>query len=302
MLYYVQYKAIFYGLSSISQYIFCTFAFLLIKIQIVKYILKISIIFLFAGILLSSCTSRKKITYLQNKAVFEHQDSLHCPTIDAEYHIQKGDLLHIDFYTPFGGDMESVSNLFQQHTDNKNNAYGRWTSDAVQYLNGFLVDKNGEVTLPLIGRINITNKTVMEARSFIEQKANEYIKGVLVNVKLISFDYTILGEVTKPGVYRRYNTRLNLFEALATAGDITINGDKTRIKIIRENENSKDVFLIDATSSDIVSSQFFYIQPNDIIYVEPLGNKSFRQNLPNISILLSSISTIILVLNFINRN
>ncbi len=251
-----------------------------------KYLILTSTIII---LLLSSCTSRKKTLYIQR---IEGDSTLIFKNIKHQHLITNGDVLYINFYS-FN---KPLSEIFNRE---KKSSYSMWNSAANVYVNGFSVNDSGDVLLPLIGKINIKNLTLIQAKKAIQQKAKTYVSDVTVTVKLLNYRYTVLGEVNHPGTYTNYNNNLTIFQAIATAGDATIYGNKTKTSIIRETENGKIVIPFDFTKINILSSDIYYIKPNDIIYIEPVRNKSFKQNLPNISLLLSSITTTILVLNYI---
>ena len=250
---------------------------------------------LFLGViilLLSSCTSRKKTLYIRQ---LDGDSTNVFNNIQYQHVISSGDILYINFYS-FN---KSLSEIF--NNQDIKNTYSMWNSSSNIYVNGFSVSDSGFVQLPLIGQVNVKNLTLGEAKQIIQEKAKTFVSDVTVIVKLLNYRYTVIGEVNRPGTYTNYNDNLTIFQAIASAGDVSIYGDKTKSKIIRETQNGKIVIPFDFTKIDILSSEVYYIRPNDIIYIEPSRNKSFRQNLPNIAILFSSISTTILVLNYMKR-
>ncbi|MBN2667636.1 MAG: polysaccharide biosynthesis/export family protein [Bacteroidales bacterium] len=249
----------------------------------------ISFIFLIA---LSSCTSRKKILYLQN----ESQDSAHVYIAQNIYHlISTGDVLYIDIFSL----NKAVSETFSKTEGTYQ--YSMWNSQSNIYINGYSVNDSGYVNLPIIGAVLVKNLKIETCQDTIQKIARQYISDAVVTVKLLSFRYSIIGEVLHPGTYNNFNDRLTIFQAVADAGDVTVFGNKTQAKIIRKTETGNKIIIFDFTQSKILESEAYYIQPNDIIYIEPVRNKSFRQNLPNIALIFSSISTTILVLNFIGK-
>jgi len=258
--------------------------------KFLKYLILISTVTI---LLLSSCTSRKKILYFQNNG----NDSTNVFNSYEEKHlITAGDVLYINFYS-LNKPLSDVFNRQQSTT----NSYSMWNSEANVYVNGFSVNDSGYVELPLIGFVKINDNTIEQAKSLIQEKAQEYINDVTVIVKLLNYRYTVIGEVVRPGTYTNYNDNLTIYQALAKAGDVTIYGNKIKTKIIRETDEGKIIIPFDLTSIDVLSSDVYYIKPNDIIYIEPVRNKSFKQNLPNIALLFSSISTTILVLSFLEK-
>ena len=257
--------------------------------KLFKYSIISSILIL---LVLSSCTSRKKILYLQNSEA----DSTIVYQAKEEIHkITNGDVLYVDIQSL----NKKLSETLQKQ--NTNITSSMWNSEANVFVNGYNVQESGNIILPVIGVVNVINKTVEEARISIEKSAKQFISDAEVTVKLLNFRYTILGEVNRPGTFTNYNSNLTLFQAVGEAGDINIFGNKTSIKIIRETDKGRIIIPVDISQHDILTSDVFFIKPNDVIYIEPLRNKSFRQNLPNIALIFSSISTVILVLNFIGK-
>lgn len=240
--------------------------------------------------LFSSCTSREKILYLQNN----HNDSTKVfHNQDQEHIINSGDVLHISFYSL----NKPLTDVFNRQ-ESSTNSYAMWNSEAGVYINGFSVNDSGYVELPLIGSIFIRNLEISKAKLLIQDQARKYIKEVTVIVKLVNYRFTVVGEATRPGTYTNYNNSLNIFQAISKAGDVTIYGNKKKLKIIRETQNGRIIIPFDITDINILTSDAYYIKPNDIIYIEPMKSKTFRTNLPNFSLLFSSITTAILVLNF----
>ncbi len=244
-------------------------------------------------ILLSSCTSRKKILYLRNSST---DSTTYYKSFTEEHKIVSGDVLYINFYS-FN---KPLSEIFNRQQGN-NRTYSMWNSAANVYVNGFSVNDSGYVLLPMIGKIKIDNLTINQAKDEIQNKAKAYVSDVTVIVKLLNYRYTVIGEVTRPGTFTNYNDKLTIFQAIANAGEVTIYGNKTKTSIIRETKKGKIVIPVDFTDVNILASDIYYIKPNDIIYIEPIRFKSFKQNLPNIALLFSSITTTIIVLNFMSR-
>ncbi len=258
--------------------------------SISKISILISVIFI---VLLSSCTSRKKTLYLRN---IDNDSTNVFRSQQVEHRITSGDVLYINFYS-FN---KSLSEIFNSQDDSRS-TYSMWNSEANVYVNGFSVNDSGYVVLPLIGNIRITDLTIEEASAEIQSKAKTFVNDVTVIVKLLNYRYTIIGEVARPGTYTNYNDNLTIFQAVAKSGDVTIFGNKTISHIIRQTKEGQIVIPFDFTDINILTSEVYYIRPNDIIYIEPVRNKSFRQNLPNIALLFSSITTTILVLNFMGK-
>ncbi len=241
----------------------------------------------------TSCTSHKQLVYLGNVDSVSADNFF--PKNRPDYRIQTRDILYIKVYSL----NEEMSNLINQTVGSyQQNLYQNETS---LFINGYTVSDSGYVEIPILGRIHVEDKTVNEATNAIRTRAGQYLKDVTVIVKLVSFKFSVIGEVNRPGTYNNYNNQLTVLEAISMAGDITDYGNRKKVLVLRPASTGTHTFRLDLTKKDILSSDGFYLLPNDIVYVEPIHTKTFRINTPTISLLLTSISTLILVLNFISR-
>ena len=241
--------------------------------------------------LVSSCTSQKQLVYLQDV------DSLTTENVyfrqQVDYQIQNQDILYI-----------RILSIDDRTNDLINVASTRYQQNLFQnetslFINGYSVDNSGNIELPIIGKVSVLNKTVEEAKDAIQKKTDQYLRNASVIVKLISFKFTVLGEVNRPGVYKNFNNQLTVLEAIGMAGDISDYGNRTKILVIRPTKSETRTYRIDLTKKDVLSSEGFFLLPNDIVYVEPIKSKTFRINIPTLSLFLSTLTTLILVLNFI---
>jgi len=247
-------------------------------------------LFLVIIILFSSCASRKKTLYLQGT----NADSTQVyNNVDSTYKLQVGDILYIRVLS-LNKEINDVFNIGSTNT----NSY-MYNNESSLYVNGFSLNDSGMISLPILGDIKLTGKSVYEARREVQRVLNEYIKDGIADVKLISYRFTVLGEVRKPGVYVNYSDKLSIFEALGEAGDINEFGNKTKVVIVRPTPTGSETYKFDITDNDILTSNYYYVRPNDIIYIEPLKYKAWKLNTLNVTLFLTSISTLILVLNFI---
>ncbi|MBN1186314.1 MAG: polysaccharide export protein [Bacteroidales bacterium] len=240
-----------------------------------------------------SCTTHKKLTYMNDLDPETPQETFITPSTD--YRIQKKDILYINIMTL---DPE-INEVYNPLMSGNNNVYLQY--EATQYLYGQSINDSGCVTLPVIGNVQVVDKTLSEAQVAIEEEARKFIKEPVASVKLLSYSFSVLGEVKAPGRYPSYNPQLTVFEAISRAGDMNDYGNRKRVHIIRTLADTTQVADIDLTSKNIISSEYFYVLPNDVIYVEPLKFKSFRMNIPTISVALGAISTFVLVLNYVDK-
>ncbi|MFD1095217.1 polysaccharide biosynthesis/export family protein [Salegentibacter chungangensis] len=228
-----------------------------------------SIFFLVVTVLaLSSCVSTKNSTYLQDNS--EQIDSIiSINRIKKPYRIQTGDLLSIRVKAL---DQELVG-MFNPVDES---ALGATTEESV-YFDGFTVDDHGNIRFPSLGNVNVLGFTVEEVREEIEKELLEkYFKeqaNIFVTVKLAGIRYTTLGEIGT-GSQVIYKEEVTIIEAVANAGGINEYGDMKDVKIIRQYPHGEEIHSIDLTSIEATKSPYYYIQPNDVILVNPLPQKA----------------------------
>ena len=212
---------------------------------------------------------------------------------NIDYKIQIKDYLYIRVFA-----LDEKAYLFFNRQSGSN-SYNDFANDASIYLNGYSVDSEGYMDFPIIGKIFVQGLNVDQVKVILEKMIGEYLKEVTVVVKMVNFRVTMLGEVSKPGEFTIYKDDLNLFEALALAGDLTEFANRNKVALIRQVVGGSQVHYIDLTSDQILKSKFYYLQPNDIVYVAPLGYK--RWGLGSVfpwAMVFSSISMALLLINY----
>ncbi len=207
------------------------------------------------------------------------------------YTIRQGDLLYIRVLTL---DM-AFHEMFEPDTRYRERIM---TNEAGLYIEGYSVDEKGYISLPVLERIHVAGNTVEEAKAVIQKKVDELFKDARVEVKLLNFRVTVMGEVARPGVYNNYLNYMTLFDALAKAGNITEYGNRRNVLVMRKGENSTTTMKVDLTAAGVLHSDAYYLQPNDVIIVEPNTSRAFNLNIPTISLAFSAVSTFLLLLNF----
>ncbi len=246
-------------------------------------------------LLLNACVPYKKIVYLQGEAE-------NTATVDEEYRIKKNDILYIDIKS---GNPE-IQKFF---TTTKTGA--TQTNAGTLFFSGYTVDNHGEIELPVIGKIPVENKTFEEVKKLIKERMLQSqfssLNDIFIKVKLAGVPYSIVGEVNRPQNGIIYKTNPNIFDAIASAGDIKITGDHQNIIIVREINGKKLRHKIDLTDADILYSEYYYIRPNDLIYVKPIKQKTLgtgttlTQTISTTITALSLISSVILITNYIKN-
>lgn len=236
-------------------------------------------------VLLGSCTSYKNLPYFQDlpntagstlSKTFPFQNPV----------IQTDDILRIEVNTIDNG----VTTLLNDANSNLSAEGSTQSADK----SGYLVDKNGNVDLPFAGKIKVSGLTTTEAKDKIRIEIDKYFNNAAVNVRLVNFKITVLGEVAKPSTYIVPNEKINIFDALGMAGDMTIYGKRDNVLLVRDTADNKRLIRLNLHSKDIISSPYFYLKPNDIIYVEPNkdriagANATFTRNLVIVSTIISA--------------
>ena len=245
------------------------------------------------SLMFSSCTTKKQLVYLQK--IDSTSTVNFFPKTQPRYRIQRQDILYIRIYTL----NQEVSDLINQNIAGySQNLFQNETS---LFINGYIVNDSGYIEIPILGMVHVLNKTLDEATEAVRKAAKVYLKDATIVVKLISFKFTVIGEVKKPNTYRNFNNQLTVLEAISMAGDITDYGDRNNVLVLRPNKEGTQTFRLDLTNKNILTSDGFFLLPNDIVYVEPISSKTFRLNIPTYTLVLSSITTLILILNYINK-
>lgn len=245
---------------------------------------------LFALFLFASCQSYKKVPYLQDVKVVEQtvqQENLY----DAR--IMPKDLLTIvvsctspELAVPFNLTVATQNNVTISHT----------TSQPA--LQQYLVDNDGKIDFPVLGELKVGGLTKKEAELLIVEKLKPYIKETpIVTVRMMNYKISVLGEVARPGTFTISNEKVNLLEALAMAGDMTIWGLRDNVKLIRESADGKQqIVTLDLNKAEVILSPYYWLQQNDIIYVTPNKVKARNSDIGNSTTLWVSATSILVSL------
>ena len=232
-------------------------------------LLKIGLIAALLAVVFASCVPQKKMLYLKDaEMVAENLSKEYVNDRTVDYKLQPGDNLFIRFINTI--DERSAASLAGDYT-----RATQLTSDASIYLQSYTLDEEGYIELPLTGKIELKNLTVDQAKSKMQNELDKFVNQTTLIVKLSNFNLTVLGEVNRPGMYKVYQSQINLFEAMALAGNMTNFAKKSDVKIIRQTDHGSEIITIDMGQADVLSSPYYYLKPNDIVYVEPLKIKQW---------------------------
>lgn len=246
---------------------------------------------------MTSCVSQKKILFLQKEQMSDSIASIEYQNKrNFDYKVQPGDNLYIRVSSLD----KSFNEFFNVGNTNIGSAGGTQNSSGSPsiYLNGFTVSDEGTIDFPYAGKIYVKDLTIDEIQQKIQNIIGEYQKETIVYVKLGVFNLTILGEVAKPGQYQVYQSDINLFQAIALAGNATDFANKKCVKIIHQTTEGSQIVRVNMNNADILENPEYFLKPNDIIYVEPLGIKRYGFTQIPYSTIFSAASLLITVLTF----
>ncbi len=243
--------------------------------------------------LLSSCYHTQKMVYLQDKNL--QSDPLLLATKRIQYRIQPNDILSVKVKSATDVQVSDIFNI------SPGSGVGFMTPGNL-YVEGYSVSEAGQITLPVLGPVTVSGMTVDEVQQVIQTTSKKYLNNATVIVKLVSFKITVLGEVRNPGYHYVYNNQATVLEGLGLAGDLTQLGNRKNIKLIRQREKGTEMVLLDLTDSRLIQSEYYYLMPNDVLYVQPVKANAKRMNLELLNVVFSAATTAILILNYIDSN
>ena len=250
----------------------------MLDIKISSIIKLLVVLFLIQG-----CTPMDEITYLNDI----QKSDWEIAKIPPKHQLEIGDILMVKVISR----NEESKDLFNLETNNAKPTFNA----ASLYLNGFIISQDGTIDIPNVGEVFVLNKTLTEAETAISLKAKEFLINPFVIVKLANFQFTILGEVNNPGNYPVYKEVITIYDAIAMAGGINDYGNLQEVKIVRSENNKKQIYDLDLSSSKVLTSDFFFLRNNDLIYIKPIKFKSFKKS--QSQLLLSALTTLAVLIN-----
>lgn len=251
-------------------------------------------LFVFSIICLAmiSCVPQAKMKYLQDNEGDSIKNTYQ--NIKPDYKLRPGDYLYIRVLTL---DQKSNELFASMSGTGGSNGYTN-TTDQSLYLTSYLVNDSGFISFPLLGNIPAAGHTVIEMKQILNKQVSEIIRESSVVVKLVLFDISVLGEVKNPGKFTVNKDHINIFEALALANDVTAFGNRSKVQIIRTVGDKNNIVTVDILSKDILASPYYYLQPNDIIYIEPMKEKAYAFETFPYGLVYSSIGLVLVILTF----
>jgi polysaccharide export outer membrane protein len=241
--------------------------------------IKSSLVLVVLALITFSCASKKEVVYFQDASHFETIVNKN----DFATKFKVDDLvgIHISTLNP---EASIPFNLF------KGGEEGNIAPRQVDYL----VDKNGDIDFPVIGKVKIEGLSPEELRVDLREKLSEYLKNPIINIRLKNFTVTVLGEVNNPGTYLVNGEQITLLEALGLASDMTIKGERENVLVVRDFNGTKVYNRVDLTSKNALNSPVYYLTQNDVVYVEPNKSAITSSSLDNRATIAVSIASILL--------
>jgi len=239
----------------------------------------------------SSCTTAKKLTIMQD---LSPNQTVPGPKAAPVYHIRPKDNLYVGIATPD----QDLSKMTDPTTTGVSlaMAYEGTTSKAV---NGNMVDADGNITLPMLGRIPVAGLTVTEAEDTVRAISKQYLKDATVKVRLLNYKVTVLGEVKLPGIYYNYNNYITVLDAISLAQGSTDYAKLADVLVLRPMTAGTRTFSLNLNSKSAIQSPAWYLQPDDVVILQPGKNKGLQQKLPLVGIVVGSLSALLLLLNYL---
>ncbi|UZD23893.1 polysaccharide biosynthesis/export family protein [Algoriphagus halophytocola] len=262
--------------------------------------------FVMVGLLLSSCISNKRITYLQNlpgNPEIGLDEFIPYANVEYKYILQPFDVVDIDF----ASSDEELTKAFEfQGSRSMRGGGGGGGVNDIFYFTGYSIDQEGFVEIPQLGKIQIAGLTEEEAQKKVQEEINSFFKEeVFVKLRIGGIRFTALGEFSSSGAQVILKNRATIFDALAVAGESNILAKKNKLFIIRQYDGGTKIHQINLNDRQLLASPFYFIQPNDILYLEPMKIRQFgnAENLTaSLGLIISVTSSIILIAALLTSN
>ncbi len=257
---------------------------------------------LLAIIIQTSCVTTKEIYMFRETE--EDSSTRHLVPPPPEIKIKPFDNLYVSIKTidPEINQIFNPSNVGRGGGYSSGGTSSNFGDPTSQYINGFRVMPDSSITLPILGKINFVGLTLEQAGAKLKTKAEEYLKDPSVEVKFLNYRINLTGEIRTPGLIYNYEGNINLLDAIAMANGISDYADVRNVVVKRLNGNGYDSHYVDLTDNSVFSSDVFYLEPNDLVYVPPSNFKRRAANSDTYGRLLGTISVLLLTASFIINN
>lgn len=241
------------------------------------------------SLLVFSCASSDKILYLQNNISTESKTNYN--TV-----IKPDDVLMIivSSENPEVAEPYNLKSVVLQSNSEE--------AIQTQRTQTYIVDIEGNIEFPIIGKIKVGGLNKQEAIEYLKSLLKDHVKDAVINMRILNFEITVLGEVNHPGSFQISSERITILEALGKAGDLTIYGKRKNVLLIRDENGVKSTHRLDLTKSDIINSPYYYLAQNDVVYVEPNKTRINSSAVgPNIAVGISALSLVVTIIALTTR-
>jgi polysaccharide export outer membrane protein len=249
--------------------------------------------FLLLAVLMSGCAAKRNLVYMSNLADTAAYRANIANTVEPK--LQPGDILSI---VVTNVDPET-SNLLNKGLLPVTNTNVLGSNLPTPEVPGYLVDKSGDIIFPVAGKVKVAELTVDEAAKKLGDVLGTYVKKPIVAMRVLNFKITVIGEVSKPGIFNIPNAHVNVFEALGLAGDMTVYGKRENVSVIHEEGGVRTVTRIDLNTKEALQSPVFYLRQNDIVYIKPdkLKERQARTDTRTLSIIVAAATVITVIIS-----
>ncbi|MHA7129383.1 polysaccharide biosynthesis/export family protein [Algoriphagus namhaensis] len=266
---------------------------------------KLPYFLLFFLIVTASCVSNKKLIYLQEleeSTTANVSSSQKFPYEEEKYRLQNYDIVEINIKTT-SEELNSIFSIVSGEETNMNMNMGQNGGDLF-YLNGYTLDEEGMVEIPLLGKVKLVDLTLEEAKELVGTKVQKYVpdNNYFVRVRLGGIRYSVIGEFNAPGKVTILQNRVTIFEAIASAGDMTTIAKRDEVILLRQYPDGSQVHRINLNDRNLLSSEFYFIKPNDVLYAEPLKVRELGAGtnfIQTLALITSTVSTFALILTLV---
>ncbi|WP_150452496.1 polysaccharide biosynthesis/export family protein [Arenibacter lacus] len=240
-------------------------------------------------ILLSSCASKARVVYFQNASGYETMVEEHSFT--PKFKVDDLVSIHVSTLDP---EASTPFNLFKGASE------GGFRPEQIDYL----IDQDGNINFPVLGKVKIAGLSPEEVRVLLSERLADYLKDPIINIRLVNFKVTVLGEVARPGTYPVNGERITVLEALGLAGDLTIKGMRENVMVIRDFDGTKVYTRLNLTQKEVMNSPVYYLTQNDVVYVEPNNSAIASSSLDSRTTIAISLASLVITsaILFITRN
>ena len=259
---------------------------------------KIYFLYFLVAFLLTSCSSKNQLLYLNDYNKYSQKNIEHSSVLVSKNlsNIQSGDILKIDVSSL----VTEAATIFNKNSNKVHNNSNLETL----FLDGYLVSDNFEINFPVLGVIDVQNLSQHDLEKKITNLLVDqgHLQNPTINITRLNFKFTVIGEVANPGTFSTLDENINLFQAIGHAGDLTINGKRKNIILLRQDKGLQKIYNVDLTKSDIIRRPYFYIHNNDVIIVEPNFSKVKSAGFIGSPASIASISSLLLSITLLLIN